>query len=169
MGVRQGEHKLRIAAMRPYGTTRLYKYIRRLHSQDHGAGHMRIALATDKRGNAHQVTDHEAKNDTAANILMELALMPYHSRCPLRLTHTYREHNKWADQLACAPWRRSSSSAAASETSLPPALPALGSWAKPHKPPQGRAPVERSTPVLTPHWPHTTGPGLHTDSSPPRT
>ena len=45
------------------------------------------------------MTTHKDKNDTAANKLMELALLQYHSQCPLRLTHTYREQNTWADQL----------------------------------------------------------------------
>ena len=60
---------------------------------------MRLAPATDNRGNAYRVTNHKAKNDSAANRLMVLALLQYHSQGPLRLTRTYREQNTWADQL----------------------------------------------------------------------
>ena len=33
---------------------------------------------------------------------MELAFTQYITRCPLALSHTYRENNTWADQLTHA-------------------------------------------------------------------
>ena len=60
---------------------------------------MQLTLATDNRGNAYQVTNHKAKNSTAAAMLMELSLIQHHSHSPVQLTHTYRENNAWADSL----------------------------------------------------------------------
>ena len=63
---------------------------------------IQLSLNTDNRGNSYQATNQKAKNDTAANMLMELALLQHHSQCHMQLRHVYREHNQWADQLTHA-------------------------------------------------------------------
>ena len=93
----RGSPQLHIAAMELYATLLLYKTM-----ADHvhtGAITMQLTLATDNRGNAYQATNHKAKNDTAAAMLMELSLQQHHRKCFLDLQHTYRENNQWADQL----------------------------------------------------------------------
>ncbi len=60
---------------------------------------MQLSLNTDNRGNAYQSTDQKTKNHTAANMLMELALLQHNRQCRMHLQHVYREHNQWADQL----------------------------------------------------------------------
>ena len=93
----RGSPQLHIAAMELYATLLLYKTMAdRVHT---GAITMQLTLATDNRGNAYQATNHKAKNNTAAAMLMELSLQQHHRHCLLNLQHTYRENNQWADQL----------------------------------------------------------------------
>ena len=63
---------------------------------------MQISLNTDNRGNSYQATNQKSKNSTAANMLMELALLQHNRQCRMHLQHVYREHNQWADQLTHA-------------------------------------------------------------------
>jgi hypothetical protein len=93
-----GTPQRKIAALELYGTLLLYKHIVLTHPDL--APCVQIPLATDNRGNAYQVTNHKAKNDTAAAMLMEMALIQQANGCTLTLRHVYREHNEWADQLA---------------------------------------------------------------------
>ena len=86
--------------MELYGTLLLYKAITASQADTHIS--LDISLNTDNRGNAYQATDQKTKNDTAANMLMELALLQHHRRCRLQLRHVYRENNEWADQLTHA-------------------------------------------------------------------
>ena len=86
--------------MELYGSLLLYRAITANRADADIA--MNISLNTDNRGNAYQATDQKAKNNTAADMLMELALLKHDNRCRLRLRHVYREHNEWADQLTHA-------------------------------------------------------------------
>ena len=86
--------------MELYGTLLLYKAITANQADTHIS--LDISLNTDNRGNAYQATDQKTKNDTAANMLMELALLQHSRRCRLQLRHVYRENNEWADQLTHA-------------------------------------------------------------------
>ena len=91
--------QLHIASLELYGTLLMYRELVRFHADL--AAHFSIALpiATDNRGNAYQVTNAKAKNDTAASMLMELAAAQYAHGLPICLSHVYREQNEWADQL----------------------------------------------------------------------
>ena len=98
----KGHPRLCIAALELYATLLLYRHITSAQPAAEGAVCMTLALQTDNRGNAYQATNHKAHNDLAANLLMELAFTQYVTRCPLALSHTYRENNTWADQLTHA-------------------------------------------------------------------
>ena len=99
----RGDPKLHIAAIELYGTLLLYRHISNQLAPGAQQGiSMALALATDNKGNAYQVTNHKSKNHTAAAMLMELALTTHHVGTPLALAHKYREHNTWADQLTHA-------------------------------------------------------------------
>ena len=100
----KGNPQLHIASMELYGTLLLYRTIlgwpfeATTPCQQHNIS-MQLSLNTDNRGNSYQGTNQKAKNNTAANMLMELALLQHHTNCHLQLKHVYREHNEWADQL----------------------------------------------------------------------
>ena len=83
--------------MELYGTLLLYKAItrpwpmrKRSAQQDDLDLSLDISLNTDNRGNSYQATNQKTKNDTAANMLMELALLQHHSQCHIQLI-TYTE------------------------------------------------------------------------------
>ena len=93
----KGDPQKKIAVLELYGSLLLYRHIIVTHPAL--SINMQLTLATDNRGNAYQVTNHKAKNSTAAAMLMELSLIQHHSHSPVQLTHTYRENNAWADSL----------------------------------------------------------------------
>ena len=56
-------------------------------------------MATDNIGNAYRVTNMKSKRPSAAAILAAIAEVQQQTPCNIRLIHTHREHNQWADQL----------------------------------------------------------------------
>lgn len=58
-----------------------------------------IPMSTDNKGNAYGVSNMKSKKPTAAAILAAIAELQQATGCRLRLIHTHREHNTWADQL----------------------------------------------------------------------
>ena len=95
-----GSPQHKIAALELYATALLYKQI--LKADPPSRAQVALKLATDNRGNAHQVTNHKAKNHRAAAMLMEISIMQHLSGTVLGLRHTYREQNLLADQLTHA-------------------------------------------------------------------
>ena len=77
----KGNPQLHIASMELYGTLLLYKAI--TAQQNNHDISLDVSLNTDNRGNAYEATDQKTKNDTAANMLMELALLQHRRRCRL--------------------------------------------------------------------------------------
>ena len=98
----KGDPQLHIGALELYASLLLYRTILNDKASKPDSVQMTLRLATDNKGNAYQVTNHRAKNTTAASMLMEMALTQHIKGVALSLRHTYRELNTWADQLTHA-------------------------------------------------------------------
>ena len=103
----KGNPQLHIASMELYGTLLLFRTMLGWPHETTSPSprldvSMQISLNTDNRGNSYQATNQKSKNNTAANMLMELALLQHNRQCRMHLQHVYREHNQWADQLTHA-------------------------------------------------------------------